>query len=201
MNTQSSRIQGSSLVDRMGLRLRALFSRRASVVTAASATAVLAGALLVATQAKADIFEDMGLTGGGNSANILEVKGNGKLTFHKNDYDGGKPAITDFTGPQVKAEVICKRSGYRCSRLGEKSLPAKKTTETHDDVHASIAKDDTVNSTIDAACKAKKTQVQLPVTIVGQCEKVKFAIGKEHYKVSSPSKTATFELTCADYPK
>lgn len=172
-------------------------NRTQKLVHVARAAALALGALLIAGQARADIFEDVGLTGGGNSANIIEVKGSGKLTFHKNDYAGGKVAVTNFTGPLVNAEIFCKRSGYRCSRLGETALPAKKNHETAE-VTASLGKDDSVNKTIAAACTAKKTTVQLPVTVTGQCEKVKFAIGKEHYKVSSETKTATFDLTCVD---
>lgn len=169
-----------------------------NIVRVVRASAIALGALFITGQARADIFEDIGLTGGGNSANIIEVKGKGKLTFHKNDYTGGKDAVTDFTGPLVSAEIFCKRSGYRCSRLGETALSPKKNHETGD-VNASLAKDDAVNKTLDAACKAKKTTVQVPVTVTGQCEKVKFAVGKEHYKVSSETKTANFDLVCEGY--
>lgn len=155
--------------------------------------------LAVAGHAQADIFEDIGLTGGSNTMTILEVKGSGKLTFDKDDFEGGFVAVSEFTGPTVKAEMKCKRSGYRCSKIGDVSLNAK-DSEVTKEVAASLGKDTSINSTIDAACKAKKKTVQLQVTVPGVCHRAVWpTVGPKNIKISSPSKPATFNLTCTGY--
>lgn len=161
---------------------------------------LLAGALAAAASlpARADVFEDLGLTGGGNSAAILEVKGPGALTFDKDDYEGGFEPVSNYSGPRVKAEILCKRSGYRCARLGDQELGAKEAREEAE-TSASLSSAKAVKETIHKACLAKKTTVQLPVTVVGKCTKVKFAIGAKNYKVSAPGKNATFTITCTGY--
>lgn len=174
-------------------------SLRSALRRLAVALPVAAGALFVAGHADADIFEDMGLTGGSNSITILEVKTNGKLTFDKDDYEGGFVAVSAYTGPTVKAEMKCKRSGYRCSKIGDTALDSKHSEVTKE-VSASLGKESTVNTTLDAACKAKKKTVQLQVTVPGTCHKSVFpTIGPKNIKISSAGKNATFDLTCTGY--
>lgn len=171
----------------------------ASARRLAAGVAISAIAILCTSQAKADIWEDLGLTGGSNSISILEVKTHGKLTFDKDDFEGGFEPVSGFTGPTVKAEMKCKRSGYRCSKLGDSALDSKHSEVTKE-VAASLAKSDAAKTKIDAACKAKKKTVELDVTVPGTCHKSVFpTIGPKNIKVSSPAKTATFDLTCASY--
>ncbi len=161
--------------------------------------AMAAGSFLVPSSAQADIFEDVGVTGGDNYAIIKEVSGPASVTFHASAYTGGKPAITGFVGPSAKTEVTCRRSGYRVSRIGGQSFPRKRAVE-EDVVSASIADQKASLSALDAACKAKRTTVQLPVTVYGACGKKTsgIVIGPSKISFHAPKQMATFTVTCAD---
>ncbi|MBM4358454.1 MAG: hypothetical protein FJ096_10135 [Deltaproteobacteria bacterium] len=157
--------------------------------------AVAAVGVVAAGTANADIFEDAGLTGGANRIDIGKVAGSGSLTYSANDYEGGTPQVTDFTGPKATAEISCKRDGYRASRIGDQKVDGEPTTHSAE-VESSLAKSKANDAALKAACKAGKTKVQLEVTVTGECRKVKTALGKKKYKVSAPAKYANFELTC-----
>ena len=159
--------------------------------------AAAAVGLLVTGTANADIFEEAGLTGGENRIEIGKVSGNGSLTYSPNEHEGGTPQVTDYKGPKASAELSCKRSGYRASRLGSESVEGEPVSAKAD-VEASLAAKSKKNDdALKAACKANKTKVQLEVTATGECRKTKtLAVGKKKYKVSAPATMAMFDLTC-----
>jgi hypothetical protein len=153
--------------------------------------------VLAAGTANADIFEEAGLTGGENRIDISKVAGNGSLTFSVNDYEGGVPQVTDYTGPKANAEISCKRSGYRASRIGTEKIEGEPVSATATAEASLVAKSKKNEDALKAACKAGKTKVQLDVTVTGECRKVKtLAVGKKKYKVSAKPATANFDLTC-----
>jgi hypothetical protein len=155
----------------------------------------MGGICFAPSAAQADIFEDAGMTGGDSSVMIKRLSGNGKLTFHLNDYQGGKPSITEFTGPNASAQLTCRRSGYRAKRIEDVNFSRKNAVE-EGDTTASLTDEKATIAAIKAACQAKKTKVQLPVTVRGVCVKVKMALGPKHIGVGAPKQMATFDIKC-----
>lgn len=167
------------------------------------AACAFTGALLSPSPAHADLLEEAGLTGGSNRVVITEVLGKGRITFNTKNTSSVNAAISTFEGPMVKAEVHCKRSGYRCARLEgttTQTFDAKSTKESGQ-VRASLAvkgkkAEAQLLQDLQSACKAGQSTIRLNVTVKGWCTKVKTAIGKKNYKPSASAQQASFALQC-----
>jgi hypothetical protein len=160
--------------------------------------AAVAAGVLGSSVANADLAEDMGLAGKGNSiVTVGAPKGTGSLSFSLNDYEGGKPQVTEYKGPTLTAELSCKRSGYRAGRIGETTIEGEPVTAKAD-VEAALGRSTANETALKAACKAKKTKVQLEVTVIGVCKNVKAPLQPKKIKVTSEAKVASFDLTCEE---
>ncbi|MEZ4302611.1 MAG: hypothetical protein R3B70_47230 [Polyangiaceae bacterium] len=145
-------------------------------------------AALVPTVAHADIFSDLGLTGGENLAAIQKVTTKGSIVFDKKS-----KSVVSVDHPSTEAAVHCGRSGYRATKLGTLLFPGNKVNEqgTTD----AVFRFSTAASEIEKACGAGKTTVSLDIAVVARCSKVKTAIGKSHYTPVGATKS-TYDLTC-----
>lgn len=173
------------------------------------ALALIAGSLLAAPAARADVFDDIivgaGLTGGDNTIKILQVKEPGSVTVTR---VAGKPAeLSEFKAPLTAAEMRCKRDGYRCKWMGmddEDNVTSefsRTRSEEQGDAAALPSKrsEAQVRALLDTACREKKQTALVPVYVRGKCMKVKLAIGPKHIAVESPVARAPVTLTCVGY--